>query len=217
MCCLSQRGISKRNPLLGLLVLLVVGCGSNREFAHVPQLSHRHFRPGGQVEFSRAEVNGPREQLAWIKPKSSTLKHLDPFPQPIRSIASEHVVEPRNEPSASLVAGSATDPGSIVPDRSSVPLEKSEPQRLQETPERTEWNWLAVASPIILIIALVAAIPAQSTELLLIGCLAALAAAIIGARQCREKGQKGQGFAMAVMGLAAAGVVIGILALLTRL
>lgn len=91
-----------------------------------------------------------------------------------------------------------------------------EPVLQEELPERTEWNWLAVAAPIILIITLVAAIPAQSTELLLLGCLAALAAALIGARQCRDKGQKGQGFALAVMGLAAAGAVIALLALLSR-
>ncbi len=69
----------------------------------------------------------------------------------------------------------------------------------------------------VLIVALVVAIPAESTALLLLGCLAALAVAFVGAKQCRDRDERGAGFAMITMGLAAAGVFIALLALLLRL
>ena len=82
---------------------------------------------------------------------------------------------------------------------------------------RTQWDPFAVASVPLFIATLAVAIPATSTELLLIGCALTLASAIIGARRCRDRGERGQGFAMAVMGFAAAGVLISVIALLSRL
>ncbi len=72
-------------------------------------------------------------------------------------------------------------------------------------------------SPLPLILALALAIPAQSTELLLLGCLGALAVAYVGSRQCRDRDERGAGVAMITMSLAAAGVFIALLALLKRL
>ena len=94
----------------------------------------------------------------------------------------------------------------------------ADPRTVQEEePTRTKWNHFALAAPILLIVALAIAIPAQSTELLLIGCALAFTAALIGARQCRDRGERGQGFAMAVIGFALAGVLIATIALLSRL
>jgi drug/metabolite transporter (DMT)-like permease len=92
------------------------------------------------------------------------------------------------------------------------------PQSVQDEPEPPrKWNWFALVSPVILIAALVVAIPVESTELLLLGCLVAVAVAYIGARQCRDREDRGAGFAMITLGLATAGVFIALLALLLRL
>ena len=117
---------------------------------------------------------------------------------------------PRNSPS--------TTQERVIPERIFPKRRIDEPQPLREEgDERTKWNLFAVIAPVLFIAALAIAIPAQSTELLLIGCAIAFAAAFIGARQCRERGERGQGFAMAVIGFALAGVLVATIALLSRL
>ena len=199
------------------VAITAIGCGGAQRFATEAQLRKWHYRPGGQV--GDVAVKATRERLAWVRPASPIPIHTTQQPdRAVRSVAASLVDETYYEPITPLAneqpRGRDSNGAKLFFDQPAI----HDPQQPQVVPpERTAWNWLAVASPIILIIALVAAIPAQSTELLLIGCLAALAAAIIGARQCREKGQKGQGFAMAVMGLAAAGALIALIALLARL
>ena len=206
-----------RHSFILLIAITAIGCGGAQRFATEAQLRKWHHRPGGQV--GDVVVNATRERLEWVRPASPIPIHTNQQPdRAVQPVAAPLVKEPDYEPVTSLPS---EQPSVRDSNRTKWVFDQPEirdPQQPQVVPpDRTAWNWLAVASPIILIIALVAAIPAQSTELLLIGCLAALAAAIIGARQCREKGQKGQGFAMAVMGLAAAGALIALIALLARL
>jgi hypothetical protein len=207
-----------RSAALFLLLAGMCSCGSSQKFSGTAHLSEQHYRFGQQIDPSPVHDGSEREQRVWIRPRaierlvsvapSSKLRGADVLISPVRE----------EEAMASCAPPIPPSQGSLRTDRPTDDRRITEPRTLQEElPERSQWNWLAVSSPVILLITLIAAIPAESTVLLLIGCLAALAAAIFGAEQCREKGQKGQGFAMAVMGLAAAGALLSIIALLARL
>ena len=208
-----------RHSFLLLVVIMTSGCGGNHRFASEAKLQKRHYRLEGHVEDGPTAASATRDRLEWVRPASPIQIQQDQQTARAPELVKAQLVKEADPGRiASLANRQVGARGLNGSEQATSEPEILEPQRDQEAPpERAEWNWLAVASPIILVIALVAAIPAQSTELLLIGCLAALAAAIIGARQCREKGQKGQGFAMAVMGLAAAGALIALIALLSRL
>lgn len=197
-----------------LTLLLLAGCSVDRSWSG--RFQDRPYRPKAPTpeRTARLERLSPPEQMVF---RRSSVRSDPPALVSTTPIRTDRVLPGRlSEASPRVVrlAQKRRSENRQVEQLRSVPVPGA--PLVQDT-ERTTWNWLSVASPIILVIALIAAIPAQSTELLLLGCLAALAAAIIGARQCREKGQKGQGFAMAVMGFAAAGALIAILALLARL
>lgn len=197
-----------------LTLLLLAGCSVDRSWTS--RFQDRPYRPKAHPpeRIVRLERQSPPERMVF---RRSSVRVEHPATVSTKTIRTDRVLPGRlSEASPRVVRLAQKRRSEIrqVAQLRSLPVPGA--PLVQDT-ERTTWNWLSVASPIILVIALIAAIPAQSTELLLLGCLAALAAAIIGARQCREKGQKGQGFAMAVMGFAAAGALIAILALLARL
>ena len=197
-----------------LTLLLLAGCSLDRSWSG--RFQHRPYRPKAPSpeRIVRLERQSPPERMVF---RRSSVRVEHPATVSMIPIRTDRVLPGRLSEASPRVVRLDRKRRSEAPQVEHLrPGPKAGRSHEQDT-ERTTWNWLSVASPIILVIALVAAIPAQSTELLLLGCLAALAAAIIGARQCREKGQKGQGFAMAVMGFAAAGALIAILALLARL
>ncbi len=199
---------------LVLFAALLPACGGSRSTVHDAEVHHHRHDHGWHL--STAALTHKRERIARMAqhhamallparslrdaPPADASAQLAPGPAHRRSI--EHAAPP------AACSGSAL---TISPDTTydyAIEGQAAQP--------RTRWNTFAVASVPLFIATLAAAIPAESTVLLLIGCALTLASAVIGARQCRDRGERGQGFAMAVMGFAAAGFLISLIALLSR-
>lgn len=82
------------------------------------------------------------------------------------------------------------------------------------SPEQHPWNPMALSSLPIAIIAVVAGIASQSLWILLIGGAIAFTLGLIGSRQCRDREDRGKGFAMAGMVLGAVTLFFGLMGLL---
>ncbi len=204
-----------------LFAVLLVGCGGGKGLSRTARLYGGHYRFGPRLATPEAKTEAC--------PAAS-----DPgFPGPVGPIALAQAVSGQTPTLAACGQDGLTSAGPTsahgiktwprtaqepgIPEQTFSEGRIEEPRPVQEEgDERTKWNLFAVVAPILFIAALAIAIPAQSTELLLIGCALAFASAFIGARQCRERGERGQGFAMAVIGFALVGVLLATIALLSR-
>ena len=206
-----------RPLFLFLVLLLLSSCGNQREFSGDGRFAKRHYRSGWHIDLGRRDRDTPQEMSTTGQPPELTATAPATESTVPGSLAQVQAFPPDSEPLAAKGDPHEQRHGSHFSGPPATAGQISVPQPVQDEPEPPrKWNWFALVSPVLLIIALVVAIPAQSTELLLVGCLIALAVAYIGARQCRDQDERGAGFAMITLGLAAAGVFIALLALLLR-
>lgn len=84
-------------------------------------------------------------------------------------------------------------------------------------PQAHPWNAKAVASLPVAVAAVVTAIAVESLPILLIGGALAFVLALIGGLQCRDRLERGKGFAIAAMILATAALFAGMMASLLTL
>lgn len=201
-----------------MLALMLIACGGTRSTVHDAEVHHHRHDHGWHIADRHADrpIVVPRITRPGPHAHQRTVAQgapaMDPLPPP--NAAAE--VPP--SPPTHRTAAKHVRPAPLIAAPIAMPDTTYDYALTERTPPvRTTWNPFALASVPLFILTLAVAIPAKSTELLLIGCALTLAAAIIGARRCRDRGERGQGFAMAVMGFAAAGVLISLIALLSRL
>lgn len=186
------------------LLILFTACAQERRTIGKGWVAQRDNRP--QKERHVPERLQPRS-IEFEQPTA-------PEPQPIADASSAPPSGPALDPS--LLPTEAVEDRineSAVAKSSAV----ADPQPLQqELPERTRWNWWAPISTLVLIGGLAWAISLQSTELLIVFGAISFIIALISARQCRDKGLKGQGFALITMYLAGVTFLVGVLAFIGR-
>jgi hypothetical protein len=89
---------------------------------------------------------------------------------------------------------------------------------LQDTsyydPQEHRWNAKAIASLPSAIATVVIGLASQSIYLLLIGGAISFALGLIGARQCRDRRDRGKGFAMAAMILGGSALFFSVMVLI---
>jgi hypothetical protein len=210
-----------RPHFLLLVLLLLSSCGNQRVFTGDARFAKRHYLKGWHLDLAgreKATRPSPEHRLAIPRTVVTTDAGPDPEPYSFAGPADRQAFIHQVAPLAERIGPAQTRHGPLISGRTASAPQIAAPQPVQDEPEPPrKWNWFALASPLVLIAALLVAIPAESTALLLLGCLAALAVAFVGAKQCRDRDERGAGFAMITMGLAAAGVFIALLALLLRL
>lgn len=81
-------------------------------------------------------------------------------------------------------------------------------------PEKRRWNVKAISSFPIALTTVIVGIATQSIYLLLIGGAIAFALGLIGSRQCRDREDRGKGFAIAGMALGAAALFFSLMVLI---
>lgn len=81
-------------------------------------------------------------------------------------------------------------------------------------PEPRRWNVKAISALPIALTTVIVGIASQSIYLLLIGGAIAFALGLIGSRQCRDRGDRGKGFAIAGMALGAAALFFSLMVLI---
>jgi len=82
------------------------------------------------------------------------------------------------------------------------------------TPEKHRWNAKAIASLPIAIATVVVGIASQSIFILLAGGVVAFVLGLISARQCRDREDRGKGFALAAMILGGAAMFFSIMVII---
>lgn len=202
-----------------LIVAVLMGCGSGRGLSRNARLDGAHYTFGPHVKAGAEPTRGvcedpvgnPAADLALAE--APPVGARSPMPHMENNIVVMTGTRTINPPVPEAAALKHT-----VPERDRMVTRKALARGSgPEEVERTKWNLFALVSPVLFIAAVVAAILSQSTGILLVGCAIAFVAALIGVRQCRERGERGQGFAMAVIGFALAGSLVAAIALLTRL
>ena len=86
----------------------------------------------------------------------------------------------------------------------------------EDETEHRPWNWMGVVAAAVYATGFLIAVSMQSTELLIVISAIAFLLALVGAKQCRDKGQRGEAFALITMGLSFATLMIAIIAFLGR-
>lgn len=210
-----------RHQFFLLLLLLLSSCGNQREFSGDARFAKRHYLKGWHLDLAgREEATRPSPEHRIASPRIVMTTDAGPEPEPLSFAGpvDRQAFSHQANPDAQRNGPVQTRHSPLISGRTTSAPQIRAPQPLQDEPEPPrKWNWFALVSPLLLIAALVVAIPAESTALLLLGCLVALAVAYVGAKQCRDRDERGAGFAMITLGLAAAGVFIALLALLLRL
>jgi hypothetical protein len=208
-----------RGSAVLLSAALLMGCSGGKGLSRSARLDGGHYRFGRALE--RPDPEGkedPSEVQALPGQRAGMIEvAVDPSDEEQRSSSSDASGATSNSSAGPLGVLPRTGHGSAIPVSIRDHQRIVEPRPVQEAEdERSKWNLFALAAPVLFVAALAIAIPAQSTELLLLGCAIAFASALIGTRQCRERGERGQGFAMAVIGFALVGVLVSAIALLSR-
>lgn len=207
--------------LLLLLLLLLSSCGNQRSFSGDARFAKRHYQKGWHLDLAgrkEAARSSSAHRVALRRTVVDTDAVPDPAPLLFAGTVDRQALSHPAEPLAERSGPVQTRHDPLVSNRTAVAPQIRAPQPVQDVSDQPrKWNWFALVSPVILIAALAVAIPAESTELLLLGCLVAVAIGYVGARQCRDREDRGAGFAMITLGLASAGVFIALLALLLRL
>lgn len=97
-------------------------------------------------------------------------------------------------------------------------VQAAPPATLQDTtyfePQPHRWNAKAVASLPVAVGTVAAAILSQSITVLLLGGAIAFLLALIGGLQCRDRGDRGKGYAIAAMVLSTTALFIGLMVVL---
>jgi hypothetical protein len=203
-----------------LWAVVLIGCGGGKGLSSKARLDPGHYRFGQQLE--KPNIQGQQPSTASASASAGPVMDEETVStgtaEPVTCDADAPALTASMRATGAPKTWPRTAQEPAIPERI-LPRERiDQPRPVQEVgEERTKWNLFALAAPVLFIVALAIAIPSQSTELLLIGCAIAFASAFIGARQCRERGERGQGFAMAVIGFALAGVLVATIALLSRL
>lgn len=204
-----------------LIAGLLTACGSGRGLSSRARLDGQHFKLGPEVDRS-CRIPGLDSSDHLVLQEEKELKEVR-LQEPDLGLADmSSTMDDLSIPAAGMMESAnrpaATSRGSVARGAVRPWTRPGDPWALGEGDlERTKWNRFALAAPLLFIAALAVAVPLESTELLLLGCALAFASALVGARQCRDRGERGQGFAMAVLGLSLAGVLIATIALLARL
>ena len=204
-----------------LFAVALMGCGGGKGLSRTARLDGGHYRFGPQLPPPEAK-------------RQEHHSRSDPgFPEPVglgaisegayahtavlAECGEDALASAAPTPARARKIRPRTAQERVIPEQTFSDDRIAEPQPVQgDEPERTKWNLFAVVAPVLFIATLAIAIPAQSTELLLIGCVLAFVSALIGVRQCKDRGERGQGFAMAVIGFALVGALLAIVALLSR-
>lgn len=93
-------------------------------------------------------------------------------------------------------------------------LPPADPDTSYYNGEDRHWNAKAIAALPVAVATVVIGITLQSTLILLIGGAIAFTLGLIGSRQCRDRKNRGKGFAIAGMALGAAALFLSIVALI---
>jgi hypothetical protein len=194
-----------RSAILFLLILLTA-CAGERRTIGKGWVAQRDNRPHKE-----------RRATQRVAPRSAAFERPPAPEQRIIEDASASVGTDQVPASAPLPPPDEAADVRVNDDELGQSPALADPQALQEAPpERTKWNWWAPISTLVLIGGLAWAISLQSTELLIVFGAIAFVIALIAARQCRDKGLKGQGFALITMYLAGVTFLVGLLAFIGR-
>lgn len=180
---------------LPLVAAMAVGCGTTKPWAgHPSGARYGWLRKQGTVERhekapARAQTGGATEEA---------IRHL-PLP-----LAVHHP-----EPADASITASADIPGDpstrpmIAPQQPDHTLRRMAPTSQDTTDyfeeEPRTWNAKAIAAAPVAAATLVLGFGLQSVIILLVGGAIAFTLGLIGSRQCRDRGNRGKGFALAGM------------------
>lgn len=190
--------------LLPLLIGLSVGCAGTRDRPKYTWL--RKQGPVQKIERpANAALSSPSEQSA-----------RDPATASLTTSTSKVAFPGYSQDSLNSITSDVTADALIG-------LSYSGPQTLPNTaqkdtayydPEPRRWNVKAISALPIGLATVIIGIASQSIYLLLIGGAIAFALGLIGSRQCRDRQDRGKGFAIAGMALGAAALFFSLMVLI---
>ena len=192
-----------------LITAILASCGSSRDVVGEGWLQKRKYCAGWHVDLANSDAHSARERIRVLHTRPIITAEIAQH-DPLLSTGSL-VWERRAKSGKRQVASNGS--ARLVARGSQFEADRSEEGDEQE---RTHWNLVAIASAVVFAIGFSIAVAMQSTELLVIASAIALALAIISAKRCRDKGERGEGFALITMGFATAALLIGIIALVGR-
>lgn len=201
LACAVQRSI---RLLLFVLLGLCLGCGGAR---HAPK--YTWLRKQGPVPATSRPALPPPEEPVHSGPTGPD-GEADPataFAQAERSAlpAITHRSTPAEADTGWQLPLAAQH---AMPDRGQA----QDP--LLSTPEAGPWNAKAIAALPLGLATVLVGVASQSIYLLLVGGAIAFALGLIGSRQCRDRGDRGKGLALAGMALGAAALFFSAMVLI---
>ena len=190
--------------LLPLLIGLSVGCAGTRDSP-----KYTWLRKQGPVQ----ATDRPANLAANVPSKQSRSgQKLEPLSiSNFKNASPGHLQDSLNSLTSDVTADAL------------IGLSYSGPQTLPNTaqkdtayydPEPRRWNVKAISALPIGLAAVIIGIASQSIYLLLIGGAIAFALGLIGSRQCRDRQDRGKGFAIAGMALGAAALFFSLMVLI---
>lgn len=204
--------------LLPILLGLSVGCSGPRNAAQYAWL-----RKQGPVQKEHLR-DGTRVPTAAIPEKDILVK--EHFPEPVSDAFDLGSLSVAVSSGASYVNSFPTSVNALPePGRSALttiadaPVMDRSTISVQDTtsyyaPEKHRWNAKAIASLPIAIATVVVGIASQSIFILLVGGVVAFVLGLISARQCRDREDRGKGFALAAMILGGAAMFFSIMVII---
>lgn len=169
---------------------------------------------------------GTRSQYGWLR-KQGAVEATRPI-APADTTTVEASTFPEAPPAGDAPVLASTDGAdmalAIAPSAEHIagPTHPVAPPVLEQdtawyAPQPRPWNAKAIASLPVAVATVVTAIAAESIPILLIGGALAFVLALIGGLQCRDRLERGKGFAVAAMILATAALFAGTMATLLAL
>lgn len=184
--------------LLPALVVLSVGCAGTR---NAPKYSW--LRKQGPVQASeRPSVPLP---MAMVANDASMPPVREQDPEPLSASRSTDA-----PPVDTRISLNAPQSPVIADERIAAAAQDTS----YYAPEKRRWNVKAIAALPVALTTVIFGIASQSIYLLLIGGAIAFALGLIGSRQCRDREDRGKGFAIAGMALGAAALFFSLMVLI---
>ena len=194
--------------LFPVLVVLSVGCTGTRHAA-----KYAWLRKQGPVLSSERPLE-PRLQTGTPTPASAELI-VEQDQDPLASLISANAfaLDFRKHPlSGTTVMDPALMYSAPAPATHLNPTSEQDSAYYSAEPRR--WNLKALSALPIALTTVIVGIASQSIYLLLIGGAIAFVLGLIGSRQCRDRGDRGKGFAIAGMALGAAALFFSLMVLI---
>lgn len=203
--------------LLPILIGLSIGCSGPQHVA-----KYAWLRKQGPVQ-KQLILDGTRSSSAVNSERQALVnEHIkEPSPEAFNAGSLSAAVPAVTSYGSPRMASDATPEvgRSILTSHTDAPALSFDSSPVQDTtsyyaPEKHRWNAKAIASLPIAIATVVVGIASQSLFILLAGGVVAFVLGLVSARQCRDREDRGKGFALAAMILGGAAMFFSIMVII---